>query len=164
MEVEKGCFSLCFFQLHSLASLEELEHIFNTIHCWYTVRNVANAVLLLFRNWTAYGLLLLTLAGGELSASEFVYYIGLASSFALYFEILIRQLMSINSTSASVGYIREFLSWQDAWKRHDGIGAEALNLKALNMHAARLGAFAPCRTAQLVHKCFYFFTLSYCLP
>lgn len=105
------------------AALGELERIFGAIHCWYTIRNVTNAFLLLFRNWAAYGLLL---AGGELSASEFVYYIGLVSSFALYFEMLIRQLMNINSTNASVSYIREFLGWQDTWKRTDGIGAEAL--------------------------------------
>ena len=40
--------------------------------------------------------------------------------------MLIRQLMNINSTNASVSYIREFLGWQDTWKRTDGIGAEAL--------------------------------------
>ena len=108
------------------AALGELERIFGAIHCWYTIRNVTNAFLLLFRNWAAYGLLLVLLAGGELSASEFVYYIGLVSSFALYFEMLIRQLMNINSTNASVSYIREFLGWQDTWKRTDGIGAEAL--------------------------------------
>ena len=108
------------------AALGELERIFGAIHCWYTIRNVTNAFLLLFRNWAAYGLLLVLLAGGELSSSEFVYYIGLVSSFALYFEMLIRQLMNINSTNASVSYIREFLGWQDTWKRTDGIGAEAL--------------------------------------
>ena len=108
------------------AALGELERIFGAIHCWYTIRNVTNAFLLLFRNWAAYGLLLVLLAGGELSSSEFVNYIGLVSSFALYFEMLIRQLMNINSTNASVSYIREFLGWQDTWKRTDGIGAEAL--------------------------------------
>lgn len=107
-------------------SLDGLEGIFNKIHQWYLVRSISDAVLMVFRSGIAYVFLLISLVRGEMTAAEFVYYIGLVSSFAFYFEELVRILMILNSTNASVSFIREFLEWPDGWNRGEGVGKEIM--------------------------------------
>ena len=77
-------------------------------------------------NALAFGLLAYMLAKGEISAAEFVFYIGLVSGFSRYFEEMLRQIMSFNNTSASISYMREFLETRDGWNRGEGVGAKKL--------------------------------------
>lgn len=107
-------------------SLREMGRIYGIIHDWYLFRNLSHAVLQMVMNGVSFGLLAHMLAGGEITAAEFVFYIGLVSGFSLYFETTLRQVMSFNNTSASISYLREFLETEDRWNRGDGVGAEKM--------------------------------------
>ena len=107
-------------------SLQEMEKIYCVIHDWYTFRNVSHAFLQLLMDGAAFGLLVYQLSQGRLTASEFVFYIGLVSGFSNYFESLLRQVMGFSNTSASISYMREFLETEDRWNRGEGVGSEKL--------------------------------------
>jgi len=107
-------------------SLKEMGRLYGIIHDWYLFRNLSNAFLQLIMNALAFGLLAYMLAGGEITAAGFVFYIGLVSGFSRYFEEMLRQIMSFNNTSASISYMREFLESRDQWNRGEGIGAKKL--------------------------------------
>lgn len=104
-------------------SLQEMGRIYGVIHDWYLFRNLSHAFLQLLMNGAAFGILAYMLAGGEITAAEFVFYIGLVSGFSLYFEEMLRQVMAFNNTSASISYLREFLEVEDGWNRGEGVGA-----------------------------------------
>ncbi len=108
------------------AALAEMGRIYGIIHDWYLFRNVSHAFLQLLMDGVAFGLLVYMLAQGEITASEFVFYIGLASGFSTYFEGVLRQVMWFGNTSASISYMREFLETEDGWNRGDGVGAETM--------------------------------------
>lgn len=108
------------------ASLKEMGRLYGIIHDWYLFRNLSSSFLQLIMNSLAFGLLAYMLAAGEITAAEFVFYIGLVSGFSRYFEEMIRQIMSFSNTSASISYMREFLETQDQWNRGEGVGAEKL--------------------------------------
>lgn len=108
------------------ASLKEMGRLYGIIHDWYLFRNLSSSFLQLIMNSLAFGLLAYMLATGEITAAEFVFYIGLVSGFSRYFEEMIRQIMSFSNTSASISYMREFLETQDQWNRGEGVGAEKL--------------------------------------
>ncbi len=108
------------------AALAEMGRIYGIIHDWYLFRNVSHAFLQLLMDGAAFGLLVYMLAQGEITASEFVFYIGLASGFSTYFEGVLRQVMWFGNTSASISYMREFLETEDGWNRGDGVGAETM--------------------------------------
>lgn len=103
-------------------SLREMGRIYGIIHDWYLFRNLSHAFLQLIMNGAAFGLLAYMLANGEITAAEFVFYIGLVSGFSLYFEETLRQVMGFNNTSASISYLREFLETKDRWNRGEGVG------------------------------------------
>ncbi len=107
-------------------SLKEMGHIYGVIHDWYLFRNLSNAFLQLVMNALAFGLLAYMLAAGEITAAEFVFYVGLVSGFSQYLEQMLRQIMSFNNTSTSISYMRDFLATEDRWNRGEGIGAEEL--------------------------------------
>lgn len=104
------------------ASLKEMGRIYGIIHDWYLFRNLSHAFLQLVMDGAAFGILAYMLAGGEITAAEFVFYVGLVSGFSLYFEGTLRQVMSFNNTSASISYLREFLEVEDGWNRGEGVG------------------------------------------
>lgn len=103
-------------------SLKEMGRIYGIIHDWYLFRNLSHAFLQLVMDGAAFGILAYMLAGGEITAAEFVFYVGLVSGFSLYFEGTLRQVMSFNNTSASISYLREFLEVEDSWNRGEGVG------------------------------------------
>lgn len=107
-------------------SLQEIDHIFAVIHNWYLLRGISSAVLEVFRDGLAFGLLVWFLATGKMSASEFVFFIGLVSGFSLYFEDMLRKIMRFNNMSTSISYMREFLETEDRWNRGEGIGEQKL--------------------------------------
>lgn len=104
------------------ASLKEMGRIYGIIHDWYLFRNLSHAFLQLVMDGAAFGILAYMLAGGGITAAEFVFYVGLVSGFSLYFEGTLRQVMSFNNTSASISYLREFLEVEDGWNRGEGVG------------------------------------------
>ncbi|MCM1048564.1 MAG: ABC transporter ATP-binding protein/permease [Clostridiales bacterium] len=107
-------------------SLHEIGKIYTTIHHWYLFRNVSHAFFQLIMNGAAFGILAYMLADGEITAAEFVFYIGLVNGFSLYFEETLRQVMGYNNTSTSISYLREFLETEDRWNRGDGIGEDKM--------------------------------------
>ena len=107
-------------------SLQEMGRIYCMIHDWYTFRNVSHALLQMLMDGAAFGLLVYQLSQGEMTAAEFVFYIGLVSGFSLYFENMLRQIMGFSNTSASISYMREFLENEDRWNRGEGVGSEKL--------------------------------------
>lgn len=107
-------------------AVEDIGGIYRRIHYWYVFRNVAHAFTQLVMDGMAFGLLGYMLATGQISAAEFVFYIGLVSGFALYFEGAVRQIMSYSNVSASISYMREFLETKDSWNRGGGLGAETM--------------------------------------
>ena len=108
------------------AALAEMGRIYGVIHDWYLFRNVSHAFLQFLMDGAAFGLLVYMLAQGEITASEFVFYIGLASGFSTYFEGALRQVMLFSNSSASISYMREFLETEDGWNRGEGVGEETM--------------------------------------
>lgn len=107
-------------------ALADIGHIYRVIHHWYLFRNVAHAFTQLVMDGLAFGLLGYMLVKGEITAAEFVFYIGLVSGFSLYFEGAVRQIMGYSNVSASISYMREFLETEDRWNRGEGLGAEKM--------------------------------------
>ena len=107
-------------------SLLAMNETHGKIMVWYTGRMLVGAFLALFRNMFIYAYLLWQLVHGQISAADFVFYVGLVNSLAWDFEMILRLFMSLNSTSLAVSYIRELLDWEDDWKRGEGIGEKAL--------------------------------------
>ncbi len=107
-------------------SLQAMNRTHGKIMRWYTNRLYVAAVLAFFRNIFVYAWLLWQLVGGQIGASDFVFYVGLVNGLANSFEQTMRQVMNLSSTSLTLSYIREFLGWEDDWKRGQGIGEAAL--------------------------------------
>lgn len=116
------------------ASLKEMGRIYGIIHDWYLFRNVSHAFLQLLMDGMAFGMLVYMLVNGEISAAEFVFYIGIVSGFSIYFETALRQVMSFSNTSASISYLREFLETENSWSDSAGIGkAELEKIKSQSL-------------------------------
>lgn len=107
-------------------SLDSINNTFGKIHTWYMVRNLSDAFVVFARNAVVYGYLLYQLVQGNISASMFVFYIGLVNGMADNFENVLRMLMELNSTSMTISYIRNLLGVQDEWKRGEGVGEQVM--------------------------------------
>lgn len=107
-------------------SLQAMNRTHGRIMRWYTGRLLVGAVLAFLRNMFVYGYLLWQLVRGQIGAADFVFYVGLVNGLADSFEMTMRQVMSLNSTSLMINYVRELLDWTDDWKRGEGIGEAAL--------------------------------------
>lgn len=107
-------------------SLRQMDHIHGRIHNLYFFKGVAEAAFSFCVEGFAYGYLIFLLKAGEIGASDFVLYIGLVGVFGGYFGQMISTILSLNATSISIGYIREFLDLPESEWTGDGIGEEAL--------------------------------------
>ena len=96
-------------------ALSHMHSIFGCIHDWYFIRSLSDAVIGFLVDILAWGYLLYLLVDGQVTAAEFVLYLGLISGFGAYFENLIRQMMQLEPMSVSLGYIREFLEMENRW-------------------------------------------------
>lgn len=108
---------------------ENLKHIaslYGRIHSWYLVRNVSDAVFGFLRDSFAYVYLIFLFAKGQITAAEFVFYIGAIASFSAYLESMIRQFMSVNTLISSVGFFREFMETESSWRRDSAVGGDKL--------------------------------------
>ena len=107
-------------------SLLAMNETHGKIMVWYTGRLLVGALLAFLRNMFVYAYLLWQLIQRQISTADFVFYVGLVNSLTGNFEMILRLLMSLNSTSLAISYIRELLDWKDDWKRGEGIGEKAL--------------------------------------
>lgn len=102
-------------------SMEEMDHTFRCIHDWYFLRGLSDAFAAFLRDGFAYIFLLWLLTQGDMKPSEFVFYIGLVSGFATYFETMIRQALNFNTMSVSISFVRRFFEFKDRWNRTEGL-------------------------------------------
>lgn len=103
-------------------ALEHMDKIYLSIHNWYFLRSLSDALIGFVVDFFAWGYLIYLLATGQMSTSEFVLYLGLVSGFSAYLETLIRKVMDLAPMSVSISYIREFLELQNHWgKEGQGI-------------------------------------------
>lgn len=107
-------------------NLEQMGTLYGKIHNWYCFRNISGAVLEFIRDSFAFGLLVYYLVNGQLTAAEFVFYIGVISSFSVQFEYLIRWAMNLNSINTTISYIREFMETESIWKKESELGVEKI--------------------------------------
>lgn len=117
-------------------NLEQIGGLFGKIHIWYLFRNVSGAVLEFVRDGFAFGLLVLYLTIGQITAADFVFYIGVISAFSIQFEFLIRMLMDLNSVNTTISYVREFMQAESIWRKDSVIGAE--KIKEFQKHGIKV--------------------------
>ena len=107
-------------------NLEQIGKLYGKIHNWYCFRNLTGAVLGFGRDLLAFLLLGYYLSRGSISAAEFVFYIGIFSSFSQSVEHVLRNVMFINAINTSISYFREFEETESVWRESDGVGAETI--------------------------------------
>lgn len=107
-------------------SLMEMDGIYRRIHGWYFRQELAEVFLWVVMNGFSYTYLLFLLLKGELTTAAFVLYIGLIGDFSLYFNQLVKQIISMNPANMMVGYVREFLDLpeENGWGQHSGPGGD----------------------------------------
>lgn len=98
-------------------ALDHMNDIYVSIHNWYFLRSLSDALIGFIVDFFAWGYLIYLLTQGRLSTSEFVLYLGLVSGFSAYLERLIRGAMNLAPMSVSMSYIREFLELENHWGR-----------------------------------------------
>ena len=108
--------------------LASMDDIFGHIHNWYLVKNLSDCVLFFLQDVFAYGYLIYLLVQNQITAAEFVLYMGLVRAFSVNLETLIRHIMLLNPTSVAVSYVREFLDMPShvEGSEETGIGIERL--------------------------------------
>lgn len=108
-------------------NMNRIGDLYGKIHNWYMIRNLSGAILCFLRDVAAYIYLVRGLYMGKLSASEFVFLIGVIASLASFFEDFLRAMMSWNTLDSSVTYFRDFLSTKSIWAEESEISKEELN-------------------------------------
>lgn len=93
--------------------LEDMDRSYRRIHNWYLLRNSSAAVFDLIKNGVAYLILLTMLTTGKIGASEFVFYIGAISNFAMFLENMLRNVQVFHKVSPEIGKMRMFLEAEE---------------------------------------------------
>lgn len=101
-------------------ALDNMDSIFASIHNWYFLRSLSDALIGLVVDILAWSYLIYLLINGQLTTAEFVFYLGLISGFGAYLETLIRRAMNLAPMSVSISYIREFLELENHWGTGEG--------------------------------------------
>ena len=107
-------------------NLEQIGSLYGKIHNWYCFRNLSGAVLEFGRDLLAFLMLGYYLSQGSISAAEFVFYIGIFSSFSQSVEHVLRNVMFINAINTSISYFREFEETESVWRESGGVGAQTI--------------------------------------
>ncbi len=105
-------------------NLQQIGTLYGKIHNWYFFRNISGAVLEFARDSFAFCLLAAQLVKGQITAAEFVFYIGVISNFSIQFESFIRWVMEMNHLNTSIDYFREFMDIESTWKTDAKIGLD----------------------------------------
>lgn len=103
-------------------NLDQIGMLYGKIHNWYYFRNLSGALFVFLRDSFAYGLLVYYLILGNITAAQFVFYIGVIAVFSNYLESFLRTIMELNSINTSISYIREFLETESVWSGNPGVG------------------------------------------
>lgn len=103
-------------------NLDQIGMLYGKIHNWYYFRNLSGALFVFLRDSFAYGLLVYYLILGNITAAQFVFYIGVIAAFSNYLESFLRTIMELNSINTSISYIREFLETESVWSGNPGVG------------------------------------------
>lgn len=106
--------------------LKGIDGIQGRIHNNNFHKSLADALVSCFLEGFAYLHLIYLLMKGKMRVSDFVLYVGLLEGFGRYFETLIHQVLSLNSMSISISYIREFLNLSESRGKTGGVGREKL--------------------------------------
>jgi len=109
-------------------ALADMDSIFRQIHNGAFLRATGEAAVSFLVNGFSYFYLISLLVKGEMRASDFVLYMGLAGSLSAYFGQLLNQLAALNPVGISIGYIREFLALKESpgWSE-EGVGPKKLS-------------------------------------
>ena len=108
-------------------ALDNMDSIFSSIHNWYFLRSLSDALIGFIIDSFAWGYLIYQLIEGNLNTAEFVFYLGLISGFSAYLETFIRLAMNLTPLSVQISYIREFLDLQNHWgnlQEHEHINSD----------------------------------------
>ncbi len=107
-------------------NLENIGKLYGKIHNWYCFRNLSGAVLAFARDGFAFALLAYQLVKGQITAADFVFYIGIIAGFSAQFEMLIRYAMNMNTVNTTISYIREFMETESVWRTYPVISQERI--------------------------------------
>lgn len=107
-------------------NLDNIGRLYGKIHNWYCFRNLSGAVLAFARDGFAFALLAYQLVAGQITAADFVFYIGIIAGFSAQFEMLIRHAMNMNTVNTTISYIREFMETESVWRKYPIIKEEQL--------------------------------------
>lgn len=109
-------------------NLQQIDTLYGKIHNWYFFRNVSGTVLEFIRDAFAFCLLASQLVKGQITAAEFVFYIGVISNFSIQFESFIRWAMEMNHLNTSISYFRKFMETESVWKTDSQIGSDRIEV------------------------------------
>ncbi len=112
--------------------LERMDNIFKKIHNWYFLSGLGNNSIDFISNLCIYGYLILQISSGAITATSFVFLIGVVGGISVYFNLFFRQMITMNPFCAAIGYIREFLEIPNQWNQTDGVGETKLQKIAEN--------------------------------
>lgn len=106
--------------------LGNMDEIFKRIHNWYFLGGLGNSLAAFAVDIFVYFYLIIQVSNGTITAAAFVLAVGLVRGFSTYFELLFRQTMQMNPSSAAISYIREFSAVSNQWRMEGGVGEEKL--------------------------------------
>lgn len=105
-------------------NLDNIAGLYGRIHSWYCFRNILDAVFSVLTNSFAYIYLINLWLKNSINAASFVFYIGAITSFSMFLEKFLREMMLSNSLNTSISYFREFLETESDWTKNSAIGSE----------------------------------------
>lgn len=108
-------------------NLDNIGKLYGKIHNWYCFRNLSGAVLAFARDAFAFALLAYQLVTGQITAADFVFYIGIIAGFSQQFEMLIRYAMNMNTVNTTISYIREFMGTESVWRKYSVLSQKELD-------------------------------------
>ncbi len=101
-------------------AIKSMEKIYSYIHNSYFGRWVLENLLKYGAELVVYGHFLYMLLNGKITASMFVLYIGLITTFSNNFNGLIDGIQQLNPVHVSIRHIRQFLDLEEQAKRGEG--------------------------------------------
>lgn len=112
-------------------NLKQIASLYGRIHNWYLLRNLSGVVLEFLQDSFAYIYLIYLLSDGQITAADFVFYLGAVASFSACLEQMIRYWMGVNALNTSISYFREFMEEESDWRKTSVMGEEVIkNMKA----------------------------------
>ncbi len=108
------------------SALSGMDGIYRLIHNRYFFRAASDGLMSFALNLFSYLYLIDLLLQQRLTASQFIFYIGLIGSFSSYFGRLMDRLAALTPMCICQGYVREFLDLEENAGWSGGIGTRRL--------------------------------------